>query len=275
MARTTHPSAHARINNHTGILKRIWRWTNRNSSPLLVVVAIVAAFGGFPGIYSGVSRSWNYFHPKTITSQSILALAESWRPIIYLNDGQGALTKNWVTNNGNSANAEVAASKGLLNVYVKPGHNGGYSFLLDEAEDANLPAGDYFLSAEVVGSPGCSFGLTFNAEQTSARLAWLYVDNTDGTRYGLEVAPPSGDLSDAFHEIRYYQPIDNIGVVHYGSDYVLELNGVAVRTVNSSVLTRLDKNISMTAPGIGVGMYTCPHRGTIDYEFGGMELQTP
>jgi len=258
-----------------GVVRSSWDWISRYSNNFILLVAILALLGAFPADAQTVVNVWRHYHPVLLSNQAILNQAETWGPTAYLNDGQGANSKSWIANPPTNISPSISASAGLLAVELKPGNEGGYSFLLDTAQNANLPAGNYFLSMEIAGSPDCEYGITFNAEQTTTRLAWLFIDDIQSVRYGLQVLEADGKLSEAFPEVRYYGPVDSLGIVHYDNKYVVEIDGTALRSIDSDVLTNLDNGLPLTAPGIGVGMYTCGGSGGFQFQFSNMQLQVP
>jgi hypothetical protein len=255
-------------------LRRSWEWLGKYSNSFILLVAILALIGVLPADSQAAANVWRQIHPAALSDQAKVALAETWAST-YLNDGQGASSKTWLADPSSDITPAISASAGLLAIGLKPGSGGGYSFVLDTAQNANLPTGNWFLSMEPTGPPDCEYGITFNAEQTTARLAWLYVDTTQTVSYGLQVLRADGTLADALPEVRYNGPVDSLGIVHYANEYIMEINGKALRSTDAGVLTKVDKGVPLAAPGIGVGMFTCGGSGIFQFQFSNLQLQVP
>lgn len=137
-------------------LRRWWDWLGKYSNTFILLIAILALIRVLPADSQAAASVWRQIHPVALSDQAKVALAETWAST-YLNDGQGASSKTWLADLPSDITPAISASADLLTIGLKPGSGGGYSFVLDTAQNANLPTGNWFLSMESAGPRDCEY----------------------------------------------------------------------------------------------------------------------
>jgi hypothetical protein len=200
--------------------------------------------------------------------------AEGWSTIYTANFGSGFKSSNWSVYYGDTPSHSLSVSDDTLYLDVQSSKQGGYAFFQDEEPGATLRAGNFFLSADVSQPSGCQYGLVFNIDYDN-RFGWVYIDDTGGeTSYGLDISPgQSSDLPDVFPEKVFNEAVDTIGIVRYGSEYIIVINGIAQSEVSAQSLDRLADG-ALAGPGIGIGTFTCPGKAS-EYIYSNVSVQVP
>jgi hypothetical protein len=247
-------------------LRRIGRWWNKYYA---AIVALVALIGGVPG---AVNYLKNHFTDPSL--QQIVDQAEGWSTTYTANFGSAFKLSNWSVYYQDTPPHALSTSDDTLYLNVRTSKQGGYAFFQDEEPGATLRAGNFYLSADVSQPSGCEYGLVFNIDYDN-RFGWEYIDDTGGeTDYGLDVsAGQSGDLSDVLPEKAFNEAVDTIGIVRYGSEYIIVINGMAQGDVTAQSLDRLADG-ALAGPGIGIGTFTCPHKNS-EYIYSNVTVQVP
>lgn len=254
-----------------GFSRRTKKYLASNKDLIVVTLALLGAFSGIVGTV----RSFLPHTTLPLSKQALLDQAEGWAMTYTANFTKG-FSGNWSSIYDRQPSTQVGSFEGSMQIYVHTYSQGGYSFFRDNEASATLPSGDYYLSASNLSEPpGCEYGLLFGID-TALRFGWVYIDTTGKSpAYALGVSLGNAahdNLTVALPERKIGQ-VDSLGILRYGSQYIVAINGKAVAEVSAAKLSRLAKG-PLAGSDLGVGTYTCP-KTQATYSFRAISLQVP
>ena len=245
----------------------------------LKIAAIIGAVGTFiAGTVFGqpLLTDFNLIkdHIVPLRNQDIVGRATSW-PVVYQDSFPSGSASSWHFYSGyagTTASMTTAENNLVIHTQTSVHNQGTLAFVADGA--ANLPFGNFYMSAQVQDENGCQFGLMFRASLNN-RFAWFYVSETGAPYIQVDVLGEKGGLQSVFHQ-RYrgaVNAIASIGVVQYSNKYIFEINDSAVGSVQSSTVQKHVGKLGLAGSMIGVG--TCSCSATATYSFRDLTVRAP